>query len=106
MMGNKISALCEYLDIVVIIDLLRVKSFFSTHSFQLCHILASVKHQYLIQLLSNDGDYIESDDGDNVVDVHEDVSDAVDRMMNTGDDNIADNECCDENGSRALYALR
>ena len=90
MMGNKISALCEYSDIVVMFDLLGVKSFYSTHAFQWCNIRAAVRHQYLVHSLSNDassGDDTESDDGDNVVDIHEDVSDAVERMMKTGDDN-------------------
>ena len=90
MTGNKINALCEYSDTVVMLDMLGVKSFYSTHNFQHCNIRAAVKHQYMIQSPSNDissGDDTESEDGDDVVDDREDVSDAVERIMKTGDDN-------------------
>ena len=60
------------------------------HVFRRCNIRAAVKHQYLIHSLSNDassGDDIESYDVDNVVEVHEDVSGVVERMMKIRDDN-------------------
>ena len=85
-MGNKTEGISEYSDTMIMLSLMGVRSFYSTHAFQWCNIWSAVKHQRTLHANHGDSSGELSTDTE-TESTDSDANDGVLHMIDTGHEN-------------------